>query len=224
MKKNILIVEDEVLIATHIKLALREKGYGFVGIAISFEEAIRYIETEAIDLVLLDINISGKKSGIDIAKLLNEKYHIPFIYLTSYTDSETIEKLKPTMPRAYLNKPINEVMLITTLDIVFANLAKKETSLFKFKLGKTTYTINTQELMYLEADHGYIHIHLKSNSILIRNSMKDMIDILPLKMLQVNRSIIVNPKYITLMDKNNVHLQDEVFKISKTYRNQFLEY
>lgn len=221
MKKNILIVEDEVLIATHIKFALRERGYGFVGIAISFEEAIRYLDTEEIDLVLLDINISGKKSGIDIANLLNNNYRIPFIFLTSYTDSETIEKLKPTMPRAYLNKPINEVMLITTLDIVFANLVQKETSLFKFKLGKTTYTIDTDELLYLEADYGYIHIHLNSNTILIRNSMKDMIDLLPLKMLQVNRSIAVNPNFITLLDKNNVHLQNEVFKISKIFRDQF---
>lgn len=123
-KKKVLIVEDEILIAKRIKKKLEHHNYECVGINIDYKGAINSLETKSIDLVLLDININGEKSGLDIAEFINKKTSIPFFFLTTYNDIDSLNKIKSLHPIGYLNKPINESTLITNIDINFN--AKKD--------------------------------------------------------------------------------------------------
>lgn len=119
-----LIIEDEPLIAEDIRDCLSNMDYQPVDVAYSKEQAIRFLEKYDLDIVLLDINLGSKTDGIEIAKIINKKYKIPFIYLTSYSDKATLEMAKLTHPWGYLVKPFQEHDLFTSLEIALFNYSK----------------------------------------------------------------------------------------------------
>lgn len=118
---RILIVEDEVLIAEDIQMSLTDLGYEVSDICYDIESALDAIYRERPDMIMLDINIRGTKDGIEIAEIINEKYHIPFIYLTSLSDRKTLERAKVTRPKGYLTKPFKDKDLLTTIEMAIYN-------------------------------------------------------------------------------------------------------
>ena len=93
MSKKILIVEDEFIVANDLQLILEEAGYAVTGIAVSSGEAQEQSQQNKPDLVLLDIRLKGKLSGIDIARKLRAD-NIPFIYLSAYANQAILEEAK----------------------------------------------------------------------------------------------------------------------------------
>lgn len=116
MKATILIVEDEGLIAEDIKFNLEKLGHVVSGIVMNGDRALDAIANPDIDLVLLDINIKGSLSGIDLAEIIRTKYRLPFIFLTASTDDYTLDKAKATLPYGYIVKPFNELDLKVNVD------------------------------------------------------------------------------------------------------------
>ena len=108
MKTKIYIVEDEPLIAETIKTALTHEGYDICGMSDNAKEAIFDIETLNPHLILADIMIDGDIDGIEMIKHLKKRVEIPFIFLTSLSDSETLERVKKTNPAGFIVKPFNE--------------------------------------------------------------------------------------------------------------------
>ncbi|MBK8851969.1 MAG: response regulator transcription factor [Saprospiraceae bacterium] len=123
MPKNILIVEDEPAIAQDIAFNLEDNGFAIAGIAHNSERALDLLYTKQVDLAILDINIAGTKTGIGLAKIINDKYKIPFIYLTSFSDPETVKEAVDTLPHGYLVKPFKDSDLAP---VIFIALAKHE--------------------------------------------------------------------------------------------------
>jgi len=119
-----LIIEDEPLIAEDIRDYLSSMDYQPMDVAYSKEQALKHLEKYDLDIVLLDINLGGKTDGIEIAKVINEKYKIPFVFLTSYSDKSTLEMAKVTYPWGYLVKPFQEHDLYTTLEIAIFNFSR----------------------------------------------------------------------------------------------------
>lgn len=122
---NVLIVEDEPLIAEDIAQAMEKNDFAVSAIVYSKEDAIEQLNTNLPDIVLLDINLSGEMSGIEIAEKINTVYNIPFIFITSYSDKKTLEKAKQTEPSGYIVKPLTEAGLYSTLEIALYNHAQK---------------------------------------------------------------------------------------------------
>jgi len=118
MTKKILIVEDEFIVANNLQMILEEAGYIITGIAASAREAQEYIQQNKPDLVLLDIRLKGKLSGIDIARKLRVD-HIPFIYLSAYANQAILEEAKTTEPYGFLVKPVREKDLLVALEIAW---------------------------------------------------------------------------------------------------------
>src|SRR5580700_8966631 len=104
-KINILIVEDESIVALDLATALHQDGYEVIGIADHAEEAVRLFTVHAVDIVLMDIHLAGPKDGIDTVADLMKIRQTPVIYLTAFTDHATVERVKPTYPSAFLAKP-----------------------------------------------------------------------------------------------------------------------
>lgn len=121
MKKRILVVEDEIVIADDLCLVLEKLGYEVLEPAITYREAITRFDEEPIDLVMLDIQLKGKKTGIDVANYISGRSNIPFIYLTSYSDQKTLDLAKATLPYAYIVKPFEAADIMTAVEIAFAN-------------------------------------------------------------------------------------------------------
>jgi DNA-binding NarL/FixJ family response regulator len=93
------------------------------GIAYDCEEALHHLKRQQPDFAILDINLESEKDGIDIANYINQHNFIPFVYLTSYSDKETIERAKKTNPAGFIVKPFNEKTLYATIEIALANHA-----------------------------------------------------------------------------------------------------
>lgn len=120
---KVLIVEDEPLIAKNIGMYLNNHDFEVSGIAYDSEEAFHHLKRQQPDFAILDINLESEKDGIDIANYINQHNFIPFVYLTSYSDKDTIERAKKTNPAGFIVKPFNEKTLYATIEIALANHA-----------------------------------------------------------------------------------------------------
>jgi DNA-binding NtrC family response regulator len=113
---KILIVEDQFVEANHLRLMLKKAGHSVIGMARSVQDAKYYIAQERPELVLLDIFLSGKLTGIDLAEILKED-NIPFIYLSANSNEDVLSKAKLTYPQGFLVKPFREKDLLITIEI-----------------------------------------------------------------------------------------------------------
>jgi len=91
-KAHILIVEDEAIIYQRMRKVLQKEYYSVDEYTPSYDQALMRIKSNRPDIVLLDINLQGDKTGLDLGKLLYEEFHIPFIYVTDFDDNETFYK------------------------------------------------------------------------------------------------------------------------------------
>ncbi len=114
--KTILVVEDESIIAMDIRNSLRRLGYQTPAAVHDAEEAIAATARLAPDLVLMDICLKGEMDGIEAAKIIKERFHLPIVYLTANTDEKTFDRAKRTAPSGYLLKPFEERELRTTIE------------------------------------------------------------------------------------------------------------
>lgn len=123
MPQNLLIVEDEFVIAQDMRMIVNSLGYGVSGIAKSAAEALDILDREKPDLVLLDIKIIGQVNGVELAKLIEKEYHIPYLYVTSYADTSTLNSVKETNPVGYVLKPFDKRDIRVALEMSFAKIA-----------------------------------------------------------------------------------------------------
>ena len=125
---RVLIVEDEPLIAADIESTLNNIDFTVAGMAHNYETALQALKNNTPDIVLLDVNISDEKDGIDIGNFINENYKIPFVYLTSYADKVTLDRAKKTRPAGYIVKPFEDKDLLAGLEIALYNFSTKDTT------------------------------------------------------------------------------------------------
>jgi DNA-binding response OmpR family regulator len=106
-KKNfdILIVEDEPILAMAMEVKLKKLGFGVSGIATTPDNAILHMQNRHPDLAIVDINLNSTKSGIDVATYIWKNFHIPIIFLTSYYNDKILTQAMEAEPYAYLIKP-----------------------------------------------------------------------------------------------------------------------
>src|SRR5262245_19408744 len=116
MKEKILIVEDLFVEANYLAKTLTKVGYQVIGIARSVSQALELIQQQRPDIVLLDIFVKGKLTGIDLAKQLNEE-NIPIVYLSANSSEEILNAAKATQPYGFLVKPFREKDLLIMLEI-----------------------------------------------------------------------------------------------------------
>jgi len=107
-KAQILIVEDERIVAHDIEKSLRNLGFDVCASVPSGEEALEKAEGQRPDLVLMDIMLKGDMNGIEAAEQIRSRFNIPVVYLTAYADEEVLERAKITEPFGYIIKPFEE--------------------------------------------------------------------------------------------------------------------
>jgi len=123
-KKKILIVDDDRTTASVMELYLKEFDYKVSGIATNGLEAIEMTRKLEPHLVLMDIRLGKGMDGIDAAEIINKHFGTPIVYVTAYADEETLGRAKLTKPAGYINKPLSEKDLRTTIEIVLSKFTK----------------------------------------------------------------------------------------------------
>jgi DNA-binding NarL/FixJ family response regulator len=172
------IVEDEMIIADTICLALQNLNYDYCKPANSFAKAIQMIESEKPDIVLLDINLNAKLDGIDLGHHINANYAIPIIYLTANSDKATIERCKETLPNAFLIKPFSNEELFSAIEIaLFSHSAKSGTlpisknSILVKSIEKHKLTMREGEIILMISE-GFRHKEIADKLSLSHTTVK----------------------------------------------------
>lgn len=122
-KLRILIVEDEPVIAENISMYLDNNDFEVSAIAYDSLEAKEQLDYNTPDAAILDINLGSDEDGIDIARHINDHLQLPYLFLTSYSDRDTLERAKNVKPSGYIVKPFNEKTLLASLEIAISNHA-----------------------------------------------------------------------------------------------------
>jgi CheY-like chemotaxis protein len=118
ISSNILIVEDEIIIAIDLKIRLENLGYYVMGIAVNGKDAIKKTGEKNPDLVLMDILLNGEIDGIETAQRIRKLYNITFIYLTGSYDNSILERAKITDPSGFITKPFNDTEIQNAIEMV----------------------------------------------------------------------------------------------------------
>jgi DNA-binding response OmpR family regulator len=113
---DILVAEDEAIIALELKLLLLRNNFNVIAVVRSGEDLIEESNKQNPDVIITDINLKGKLNGIEAAKMINKKSkRTPVIFVTGYGDEFTHIKAMSASPDAYLLKPFNERVLIKSV-------------------------------------------------------------------------------------------------------------
>ena len=115
---TVLVVEDERVVAMHLRQQLSRLGYQVPAMATSGPQALKHIVDLRPDVVLMDIHIEGRMDGIETASRIPLELRIPVIYLTAYSEEATLERARQTKPYGYLLKPFSERELHAAIQMV----------------------------------------------------------------------------------------------------------
>ncbi len=115
-KAQVLLVEDDAVVAIDTRSRLKRLGYAVSAIVASGEEAIKKTEEKPPDLVLMDIKLRGGMDGFEAARQILSRFDIPIIYMTGYPDDKTREEAGITEPSEYLVKPVDSIDLEKAID------------------------------------------------------------------------------------------------------------
>lgn len=105
---NIMIVEDEEIVAEDIRASVENMGYFVCATASSGREAIDKAGLTKPDLMLMDIVLKGDMDGIEAARQIKDLYKIPVVYLTAFGEDGTVQHAKVTEPYGYIIKPFQD--------------------------------------------------------------------------------------------------------------------
>ncbi|MFN6074491.1 MAG: LytR/AlgR family response regulator transcription factor [Fluviicola sp.] len=223
MNAKILVVEDEIIIADNICEILRSYNYETLEPALSFEQANRAVQELKPDIVILDINLKGKKTGFDFANEVLKTLEIPFLYLTSNSDFPTMKEAIATNPSAFLVKPFNESELIASIEIIYNKLQtfNSESHMYVFD-GKEYINVLKSSILFIKSDNIYIEFFINNGTkIISRSSLKKVNEELDSDFIQIHRSYIVNLKHIEKIASSEITIDKTKIPIGEKYATDF---
>ncbi len=237
---SILIVEDEIILAQDMAQRFRNHGYDIAGNVDSVDKAVELLQDKRVDIVIIDIMLSGDKDGIELAGIINERFQVPFLFLTSHADQASVERAKKVKPYAYLLKPFNDKQLVVAIELALVNFAmgkdlerpsetptpeEKEVvqikdSLF-LKKGHHFERVSLDQILYLEADNNYCTIYTEDGRFVYSTVLKNVEKQLPQdRFLRIHRSFVVNIDSVTGFEGNLLFLGSNKVPVSKSHREE----
>lgn len=210
---KLLIVEDEPFVAEDLIEKLNLLGYTNINTVDNVQNAIQEIEVNRPMIALVDIELKGNLTGIDLGQVLNEK-GIPFIYLSNLQDMDTFERAKKTNPSSNLPKPIGHIQLRNSISLALSQVKKTEEKKYiviSSELKKIK--IDPEDILYLKAAGNHCEVHL-SNSTKKRYLSSSPLGIVIKKINspdfhQVHRSFVVNLNKVRAFNGNTIFLQSD---------------
>lgn len=241
---NILVVEDESIVAKDIQVCLRKLGYNVIGICSTGESAVEKALDERPDLIMMDIMLKGEMSGIQAAAAIRKDHDIPVIFLTAYTDRDTVDKAKETEPYGYIIKPFKEIDIQTAIEIAlykhskekvvrqerdfYYSLVEKQDSIDMIfvKANQRLVKIKYEDIYFIEALKDYVVINTLERRYTIHSTMKDIESKMPEKQfVRVHRSFIIRIDKIKEIDHSNVVMDNDkkIIPVGGSYKDLLQE-
>jgi len=229
-KVKVLIVEDETIVAKDIQQTLEKNNFEVIGIANNADTALNYISQQIPDIILMDIMIKGNMNGIELTYKIKEEYDIPVIFLTAYSDTTTLDKVKFVEPYAYITKPFKNNDLISSIEITLYRHKKdverkKEKELLYsivekgdkdssanmifVKSGGKMVRIKFEDIYFVEALKDYVTFHTAQGRYIVHATMKFVEEKLGRKeFIRAHRSYIVRIDKIKSIENQELIIED----------------
>ncbi len=232
-KISVLIIEDETMWSDALAMNLRDFGYEVAGIASTFEDAVIALNNCVYDVVLLDITLGKRNSGLELGKMINTLYHKPYIFITAFTDNSIFKEAVSARPSAYLCKPVTPISLLATIqsainnfqgNVVPDNMGGGDYSFFFVKAGNKYKKIGWKDVVCLRSDKKYTSLfyaadkaeyYIKST---LTHTLKYVVPVaMQAQFIQVNRAEAVNLPFITEYSGGEVKTAYKSLVVSDSY-------
>jgi DNA-binding LytR/AlgR family response regulator len=225
--KKILIVEDEAELALNIKEILIHLGYEVSGILDNGKEVMEFLNHNNVDLIFMDIQISGAIDGVELCKIIKSKYNLPIIYLTAFSNKTLLDKIATTEYEGYLLKPFTIEELQATTYLVLKNFVKKtitpnKKNVYIVRDKGNTVPLQFDEILFFKADGLYTKIQTKTKTYMARNILKDMIQDLPKDtFVRVHKSYTINFKEVSSFNSKEIQIGEYTIPLRRGSLKEF---
>ena len=228
--KNILIVEDERVIAMDIQMRLERMGYQVCGTVTHFDQVIETVSGRKPDLVLMDIRIQGEKDGIDTALVIYEHYQIPVVFLTAHGDTATFKLSLKARPFGFLTKPFKDEDLKNAIELALTNFQisiprpehRHPDFLFVKDYSRLT-KIRLEDILWIEAMDNYSSIVIRDKKIVANAYLSELELRLPSdRFIRIHRSYIVSMDKMDRIEDDSIFIGEKYFPIGRSYRKEVL--
>lgn len=214
---KILIVEDQILIANHIKNILTDSDFNNIEMVHNTDDATKVIGVFNPDIILLDINLQGKQNGIEWAK--EQEINSQIIFITGQIEKETMLKAFQVNPVTYLTKPVKKTDLIAAIELA---KIKNKINYVIIKNGFDEVKVNFDDILFLKSDKNYIDIQLTNKIITIRNTLDNFYKELDTDVFcRIHRSYVVNKSKVTQKKSSSILIKDYELPISRNFSFDF---
>lgn len=231
MATKILIVEDNSFISEDIADQLKAMQYEVTGQAFSYDDALEQLKSNQPQVVLLDINLNENKSGIDLAHYINKHYQIPFIFITSHSDTKTLQDVNATQPYGYLLKPFDENALQANIELALFKFQQNNFSALKEKLADSLFVkvkqalvkIVIRDILYAEAYDNYCYIKTPEQKYLVSQTLKSVEEKLNGHgFVRVHRGYLINVSKIESVTDGNVYVGAEPIPVGRSFKDDLI--
>ena len=202
-----------------IETALLKQGFKIVGDASDAISALKDIKSLQPDLILIDIQLEGNQDGIDLALDL-DRVQLPYVFLSSQTDPDTIERVKYTNPLGYIVKPFTENGLRTNIELAWHKYIDSEPQFLTVKHEGRLHRINQNAIQYLKAFDNYCYIVTNTETFLVPHTLKYISEQIESdNFVKSHRSYVVNLKHVQSVNKNSLSFENENIPISASQKS-----
>ena len=220
-KLAIHIVEDEAVIAMDLEDIVTELGHHVTGISASYEDVMRILPTDQSDLYLVDIQLKGSKSGIEVAHELSRhgKVHI---YISSLSAKNIIEQARKTGAQGYILKPFSPDDIYVAVQMATGRLGREGgTHAIYIREGKGRTRILMNDIIYAKADGHYTHLYTQKRTHTLLSDLK-YVQLNYLNnpfFLRVHRSYVVNTRHILQKEAGNIIMSEgSIIPLSRNFK------
>lgn len=218
--KTILLVEDDFLNRRLSKKTLLGNGYHVLE-AKNTREAFKILESEEVDLVILDINLGeDQEDGISLGRAIHVQNSIPFLYLTAYETEEVVKRAIATKPQAYITKPFKDIDFLAAVALAirhFASLRQRRQSVV-VKDDDYSIELPIDKIDYIESEGNYLLFYAVDRVYRRRSTIKQILELLPsTTFIQTHRAFVVNKTKVDKFNVKQLVVKNEIIPVSKNY-------
>ncbi|MGD1846474.1 MAG: response regulator [Salibacteraceae bacterium] len=249
-KINVLILEDEIIVAETLASDLESLGYNVTDIVDNGPDALASVERQMPDIALLDVQVIGDWDGIETASRIVAHQSIPIIYLTAHADSQTVSRARATHPAAFLVKPYNDRELPIAMELALDEFRKKEdgsspstsettttheetpsglpfqlNDVVFIKAGAGRKKIKLTDILWVDGSNNYVELHTLSGRFVLSHTLKVFLETINLpQLVRIHKSHAVNLDRIDNVSADKVMVGDHPIPIGRTYRDHLMKH
>ena len=222
---KIMIVEDEELMSDKMEMQIEKLGHEVFAVVDNSDDALKHLEDQQPDLILMDVRIEGEYDGVELADMILKKWDIPVLFITSNHDDSTFRRISRIASEGMITKPFTDIQLQRSIGFILGKKKKevlpengnaiswaKDANELFIKHNKVLNRIHLDDIFYIESDGKYIQIHLVDRKFLVRMSLKEFhLKLDQKQFIQTHRKFVVNSKKINSIDlEHSVVMMDNM--------------